>query len=210
MNWVPNLPKFLDRHVWPRVQTQIRLLLEDHSDQGLHCLSSHLHFVSMHFTMVKPLSSHLRMITAIFSGVWLFRSFTENILIDWAEVLPRPSTLNTAVMLSLLSWNRWRKAERGEVEKETTAEFSVPFNNISVKSGQKMISQCHEMASTFVKCPAHQDFFNLVFTACQDYFSHSEQYQSSRSGKMGKSLRATTWDFHKQTVALSLKPQMQP
>ena len=72
-------------------------------------------------------------------------------------------------------------------------EFSVPFNNISVKSGQKMISQCHEMASTFVKCPAYQDFFNLVFTACQDYFSHFEQYQSSRSGKMGKSLRATTW-----------------
>ena len=32
---------------WQTVQTQIRLLLEEQSDQGLHCLTSHLHILSL-------------------------------------------------------------------------------------------------------------------------------------------------------------------
>ena len=31
------------------VQTQIRLILEEQSDQGLHCLSFHLHFCAKNF-----------------------------------------------------------------------------------------------------------------------------------------------------------------
>ena len=48
-----NDPKFSDRYAWansadpdqtaPRVQTQIRLLLEEQSDQSLHCLPSRPH-----------------------------------------------------------------------------------------------------------------------------------------------------------------------
>ena len=38
-----NDPKFSDRFVKAKWQTQIRLLLEEQSDQGLHCLLFHLH-----------------------------------------------------------------------------------------------------------------------------------------------------------------------
>ena len=38
-----NDPKFLDDRSGQTVQIQIRLLLEDQSDQGLHCLPFHLH-----------------------------------------------------------------------------------------------------------------------------------------------------------------------
>ena len=47
-----NDPKFSDRYAWANsadpdqtqtVQTQIRLLLEEQSDQGLHCLPIRLH-----------------------------------------------------------------------------------------------------------------------------------------------------------------------
>ena len=38
-----NDPKFSDRLVLSVVQTQIRLILEEQSDQGLHCLLFHLH-----------------------------------------------------------------------------------------------------------------------------------------------------------------------
>ena len=37
-----NDPKFSDRLVWAKVQTKIRLLIEEQSDQGLHCLLFHL------------------------------------------------------------------------------------------------------------------------------------------------------------------------
>ena len=33
-----NDPKFSNRQAWQTVQTQIRLLLEEQFDQGLHCL----------------------------------------------------------------------------------------------------------------------------------------------------------------------------
>ena len=42
-----NGPKFSDRRPWQTVQTQIRLFLEEESDQGLHCLSSCLHFLDI-------------------------------------------------------------------------------------------------------------------------------------------------------------------
>ena len=38
-----NEPKFSDNRFGQTVQTQIRLLLEEQSDQCLHCLLFHLH-----------------------------------------------------------------------------------------------------------------------------------------------------------------------
>ena len=57
------------------VQTQIRLLLQEQSDQGLHCLQFHLHLLeallygkaSLFKSMVKPRCSNFRMATAKFS-----------------------------------------------------------------------------------------------------------------------------------------------
>ena len=55
------------------VQTQIRLLLEEQSDQGLHCLLFHLHL----FLIPKGLASffEFRFFTAKFSRVRKFRNF---------------------------------------------------------------------------------------------------------------------------------------
>ena len=50
------------------VQTQIRLLLEEQSDQGLHCLPSGC-IVWTHYSMVEPHSSNFRVITTNFLGV---------------------------------------------------------------------------------------------------------------------------------------------
>ena len=57
------------------VQTQIRLLLEEQSDQGLHCLLFHFH----HFEKTPyGLASffNFRYITANYFGVRKFRNFT--------------------------------------------------------------------------------------------------------------------------------------
>ena len=43
------------------VQTQIRLLLKEQSDQGLHCLLF-VYIIWTHFSMVKPRWSNFRMI----------------------------------------------------------------------------------------------------------------------------------------------------
>ena len=46
------------------VQTQIRLLLEEQSDQGLHCLLLNLHYYHLKYhTIVQPLSLNFRMFT---------------------------------------------------------------------------------------------------------------------------------------------------
>ena len=50
------------------VQSQIRLLLEEQSDQGLHCLPFLLHRLDL-YSMVEPHSSNFRVITTIFFGV---------------------------------------------------------------------------------------------------------------------------------------------
>ena len=57
------------------VQTQIRLLLEEQSDQGLHCLLFHLHLFD---EIPKGFASFLnfRQITAKFSGIRKYRNFT--------------------------------------------------------------------------------------------------------------------------------------
>ena len=57
------------------VQTQIRLLLEEQSDQGLHCLPFCLHLLDI-LLYGKPACSNVWMITAFFSGVRMFRNFT--------------------------------------------------------------------------------------------------------------------------------------
>ena len=56
------------------VQTQIRLLLEEQSDQGLHCLPFRLHRLDS--SMVEPHSSNFRVITTNFCVVRIFRKFT--------------------------------------------------------------------------------------------------------------------------------------
>ena len=57
------------------VQNQIRLLLEEQSDQGLHCLLFHLHHLTK-YPKVWPLCLNFRQITVKFSGVRKFRNFT--------------------------------------------------------------------------------------------------------------------------------------
>ena len=57
------------------VQTQIGLLLEEQSDQGLHCLPF-LCIVWTHYSMVEPYSLNFRVITKNFLGVRIFRKFT--------------------------------------------------------------------------------------------------------------------------------------
>ena len=73
------------------VQTQIRLLLEEQSDQGLHCLLFHLLF-SKKYTKVWPFSLNFRYITAKFSGVRRFRTL-------WYE--PCLETVQLQKLLSL-------------------------------------------------------------------------------------------------------------
>ena len=60
------------------VQTQIRLLLQEQSDQGLHYLQycQSLCIFWMHYSVVKPLFSSFKMITAKFFSVRKFRNFT--------------------------------------------------------------------------------------------------------------------------------------
>ena len=69
------------------VQTQIRLLLEEQSDQGLHCRNSLIwvctvcHSVCIvwtHYSLVKPHSSNFRVIITNILGVRIFRKFTVN------------------------------------------------------------------------------------------------------------------------------------
>ena len=57
------------------VQTQIRLLLEEQSDQGLHCLHSGYIFW-VYYSSIKPSCSNFMVITATILGVRIFRSFT--------------------------------------------------------------------------------------------------------------------------------------
>ena len=58
------------------VQTQIRLLLEEQSDQGLHCLPFRLHRLDSLLIMVESHTSNLRAIKTNFWGVRIFRKFT--------------------------------------------------------------------------------------------------------------------------------------
>ena len=58
-----------------KVQSQIRLLLEEQSDQGLYCLQSHLHLLTK-YSKTWLLCLNFSLITAKLSGVRKFRSFT--------------------------------------------------------------------------------------------------------------------------------------
>ena len=60
----------------PKVQTQIRLLLEEQSDQGLHCLLLDMHLLKAVNSMADPFSFNFRLFTAILLGVRIFRYFT--------------------------------------------------------------------------------------------------------------------------------------
>ena len=75
------------------VQTQIRLLLEEQSDQGLHSLRSSLikvctvchsvWIVWAHYSMVEPHSSNFKSDYNKFLGVRIFRKFTVCHFLDW-------------------------------------------------------------------------------------------------------------------------------
>ena len=56
-------------------QTQIRLLLEEQSDQGLHCLPFHVHLLDTLLYGITFLFE-FRGITSNISGVQKFRNFT--------------------------------------------------------------------------------------------------------------------------------------
>ena len=73
--WYHNDPKFLDRLVWANSVDPIRLLLEEQSDQGLHCLPFQLHLLGA-LLFGKPSCSNFRVIIANVLGVRIFRSFT--------------------------------------------------------------------------------------------------------------------------------------
>ena len=67
------------------VQTQIRLLLKEQSDQGLHdqvyTVCHSVCIVWTHYSMVEPHYSNFRVITTNVLGVRIFRKFTVAILL---------------------------------------------------------------------------------------------------------------------------------
>ena len=60
---------------WQTVQTQIRLLLEEQSDQGPHCLPFHMDLLDK-FLYGKTSFFNFRMIIGNSLGVRKFRAFT--------------------------------------------------------------------------------------------------------------------------------------
>ena len=62
------------------VQTQIRLLLEEQSDQGLHCLPFGLHRLDS-LLYSRANSSNFRVITMNFLGVRIFRKFMVCVIV---------------------------------------------------------------------------------------------------------------------------------
>ena len=67
-----NDPKFSDRQGWANSVDQIRLLLEVRVYIVCHSICTFW----MHYSTAKPLCSNFRVITAIFSSVRNFKSFT--------------------------------------------------------------------------------------------------------------------------------------
>ena len=67
------------------VQTKIRLLPEEQSDQGIHCLLFHLHLLTK-YPKVWPLFLNFRKITAKFSGVRKFRNFAVSHLYIFSSI----------------------------------------------------------------------------------------------------------------------------
>ena len=65
---------------WQTVQTQIRLLLKEQSDQGLHCLSSCLHLLDK-FLSGKTFLFKFSVTTANNLGFQKFRTFTVSKII---------------------------------------------------------------------------------------------------------------------------------
>ena len=60
-----NDPKFSDRYAWETVQTQI---LEEQSDQGLHCLPFPSASFGLITLLIEPQCSNFRVITNKFFG----------------------------------------------------------------------------------------------------------------------------------------------
>ena len=90
------------------VQTQIRLLLKEQSDQGLHCLLFHLHVFGKYF-QVWPLCLNLRYITAKFSGVRKFRNFTVVTIFMLIRLLDQVCIVLAAQASLCIVWSRTMK-----------------------------------------------------------------------------------------------------
>ena len=107
-----------DRY-WQTVQTQIRLLLEEQSDQGLHCLQFPLHFWT-HYSKETPSCSTFRVITTNFLGVRIFRKFTVG-GVEWSLIAPVLLEHCVALHIPYLhtyqcfSWEGERQAYPGEL-----------------------------------------------------------------------------------------------
>ena len=68
-----NDPKFQTDRSGQTVQAQIRLLLMEQSDQGLHCLSFSADLYWTNFSMETPFCLNFRVIAAYILGVQKFR-----------------------------------------------------------------------------------------------------------------------------------------
>ena len=90
------IPIFRTDRFGQTVQTQIRLLLEEQSDQGLHCLLFHLSLTK--YAAVWPFCLNFRLITVKFSGVRKFRNFKVHVFLS-----ARPQCLNLRVITAQIS-----------------------------------------------------------------------------------------------------------
>ena len=79
------IPSFRTDMPGQTVQTQIRLLLEEQSDQGLHCLPFRLHRFDSLLYGREPHSSNFRVITTNFLGVRILRKFTVTVFFFYSS-----------------------------------------------------------------------------------------------------------------------------
>ena len=156
-----------------KVQTQIRLLLEDYTVCSAVCI------LWMQYSTVKPPWSNFRVITANFSGGWIFRIFTV------AFILPH-----------FQSWysetNTCRK-EHWSMEEETVIEKNIKqfvaskinedvaldvsrYNTVSVKHGSKRGSIA--LAMFWLRVFRHQNNYPMP------KYPYKEVYDKQGSNKV--------------------------
>ena len=112
------------------VQTQIRLLLEQQSDQGLHCLPFRLHRLDSLF-IVEPHSSNFRVITTNFWGIRLYRKF----MVTWQNFQDIVHRTNRAQQNSCYNIFMLHKqfliitsCESSNYSNQKQADFSFPYD----------------------------------------------------------------------------------
>ena len=127
-------------------QTQIRLLLQEQFDQGLHYLQFRLHLLDA-LLYGKASLFNFRVTTANFAGVQIFRSFT---------VYPK----NVTVMI--LSFQTGRLGKQSTCSDQT--RFSAPEGPVFQKQSHQGI-HClpfwMHYYSNFFWCPIISDFYGI-------------------------------------------------